>query len=141
MRVDFYILSERSDDARERLSCRLAEKAYKMGHTVFLHAESEIQAHRLDEMLWTFRAGSFVPHARCEDRPDPRPPVLIGSGDPPFTPANLLITLSRTVPPFYERFERIAEIVDQGEENKRMGRERFRFYRDRGVQPHSHHLS
>lgn len=140
MRVDFYILSDSSPDARERLSCRLAEKAYKMGHTVYLHAESDVQAARLDEMLWTFRAGSFVPHTRTNDVSEPAPPVLIGSEDPSRT-ADLLITLSTAVPPFFERFERIAEIIDSVEENRRAGRERFRFYRERGLQPHSHHLN
>ena len=136
MRVDFYILPDPAPDARERLSCRLAEKAYKMGHTVYLHADSESQAQRLDDLLWTFRAGSFVPHARGGGQPSP---VLIGSGEAPGA-ADLLITLSAAVPAFYERFTRVAEIIDGNEDNKRAGRERFRFYRGRGLEPQSHHL-
>ena len=140
MRVDFYILSDSAPDARERLSCRLAEKAYKMGHRVYVHAESPAQAQRLDELLWTFRDGSFVPHALGADRTDPPPPILIGSGET-ADEADLLITLSPTVPPFFERFARVAEIVDQNEDSRRAGRERFRFYRERGLEPQSHSLS
>jgi DNA polymerase-3 subunit chi len=138
MRVDFYILSDPAPDARERISCRLAEKAYKMGHTVYLHTDSEGQAQRLDDLLWAFRAGSFVPHARSGSGQES--PILIGSGEP-AADADLLITLSASVPAFYERFGRVAEIIDGSEENKRTGRERFRFYRDRGLQPQSHHLA
>ena len=140
MRVDFYILPDSSEQARERLSCRLAEKAYKSGHTVFLYAESEQQAQRLDEMLWTFRAGSFIPHALGAERLERPPPVLIGNSDPPSPVPHVLITLSNAVPPFFERFERIAEIVDQTAQNRQSGRDRFRFYRDRGLQPHAHRL-
>jgi DNA polymerase-3 subunit chi len=141
MRVDFYILSGSAPDARERLSCRLAEKAYKLGHRVYLHAESPAQAQRLDELLWTFRDGSFVPHALEGDRVDPPPPILIGSSEAAARDADLLITLSASVPPFYERFPRVAEIVDQTEDSRRAGRERFRFYRERGLEPQSHPLS
>ena len=37
--------------------------------------------------------------------------------------------------------QRVAEIVDQNEERRRAGRERFRFYRERGLEPQSHSLS
>ncbi len=77
-RVDFYILPGDAPAARDQLGCRLAEKACKMGHKVYLHTESEAHARRLDELLWTFRAGSFLPHALLGDDPQPAPPVLIG---------------------------------------------------------------
>ena len=67
-RVDFYILSGAGAELRERFACRLAEKAYGSGYTVLLLAEAAEQAERLDGLLWTFRQGSFVPHARLEQR-------------------------------------------------------------------------
>jgi DNA polymerase-3 subunit chi len=137
-RVDFYILPGETPAARDLLSCRLAEKACKKGHKVYLHTDSEAHARRLDELLWTFRAGSFLPHALTHDDPNPSPPILIGSGSEAPPVPDVLINLAAGVPPFFAQFERVAEIVDQAAEIKQAGRERFRFYREQGCQPDSH---
>ncbi|MBK8162668.1 MAG: DNA polymerase III subunit chi [Gammaproteobacteria bacterium] len=140
-RVDFYILPGETPAARDLLCCRLAEKACKMGHKVYLHADSEAHARRLDELLWTFRAGSFLPHALLGDDPQPPPQVLIGSAGGAAPPArDVLINLAAAVPDFFDRFERVAEIVDQSSEVKQAGRERFRRYRERGCAPETHNL-
>lgn len=138
-RVDFYILPGTAPQGRELLSCRLAEKAYKKGHSVYLHSESKPQAARIDELLWTFRAGSFVPHTLDPAAGESRPPVVIGHGDDPAE-ADVLINLASTVPLFFSRFERVAEIVDQDDANRSSGRERYRFYRDRGYPLQSHKI-
>lgn len=140
-RIDFYVLSEDLPDARERLSCRLAEKAWKLGHRVYVHAGSTAQAAAIDDLLWTFRDGSFVPHARASDRSEPAPPVLIGSsGEAPPDAADVLINLDNEVPDFYTRFARIAEIVEPLEPARAAGRARFRFYREHGFEPQSHNV-
>jgi DNA polymerase-3 subunit chi len=139
-RVDFYILPGETPAARDLLSCRLAEKACKKGRKVYLHTDSEAHARRLDELLWTFRAGSFLPHALTRDDQNPSPPILIGSGieAPPVN--DVLINLAAAVPAFFSQFERVAEIVDQAADVKQAGRERFRYYREQGCQPASHTL-
>lgn len=140
MRVDFYILADDSPDARERLSCRLAEKAWKQGLTIYLHTDTPARAALLDDLLWTYRDGSFVPHARCGDAQDPAPPILIGSGTDTPADSDVLINLDGEVPGFYDRFARIAEIVPAQEPGRQAGRERFRFYREHGLMPHSHQI-
>ncbi len=40
-RVDFYVLPDHKDNGRALLACRLADKAYSLGHTVYLLAASE----------------------------------------------------------------------------------------------------
>jgi len=140
-RIDFYILPGETPAARDLLSCRLAEKACKKGHKVYLHADSAAHALRLDELLWTFRAGSFLPHALTHDDPDPATPILIGSGAEAPPVRDVLINLAAAVPPFFGQFERVAEIVDQAADVKQAGRERFRHYREQGCQPESHTIS
>lgn len=61
-RVDFYVLAGPKPAARLRFACRLAEKAYRLDHRVHLQTGSAAEAEQLDELLWTFRQGSFVPH-------------------------------------------------------------------------------
>ncbi len=117
-----------------------AEKAFERGLRVFLRAASAAHARDLDEMLWTFRGTSFVPHGLAGEA-DPEVPVLLGD-DPDGHDAALLINLGDEAPSSPERFERIAEVVGAGEAQRRSGRQRFRYYRDRmGLEPATHRLT
>lgn len=144
-RIDFYILPDSASSSRPLLACRLADKAYKLGHHIYIHTESREQAMQMDDLLWTFSQGSFLPHALAADRGNPAPPILIGQGDEPaLSPeagADVLINLTSGVPLFFSRFERVAEIIDQGDAQKQAGRERYRFYRDRGYALQSHNVA
>lgn len=141
--INFYVLSEPGAQARAALACRLTEKAYKLGHKVYLHTQTDQDAGQLDDFLWTFRAGSFVPHARigtqAKDGHDAAP-VLVGSNTAPPDDFNVLINLGQDVPAFFDRFERVAEIVDASDEQRQQARARFRAYRDRGYEPETHKL-
>ncbi len=139
-RIDFYVLAEGGADAHERLACRLVEKAYTLGHRVFVHAASEDQARRLDDLLWTFRAGSFVPHALAGTADEGDVPVRIGHRAPEDPGAEVLVNLADTVPEGFTRFERVAEVVPPVEPQRTQARERYRFYRERGYPLHTHRL-
>jgi DNA polymerase-3 subunit chi len=137
-RVDLYVLASAPPLGRERVACRLADKAFQHGQKLYIHAESDAQARALDELLWTFRQQSFIPHGRAggDDAP-----VLIGCGDDqPPSDWPLLINLNAEAPAFFSRFERLMEIVDGDEERRVQGRTRFRFYQDRGYPLQTHKL-
>jgi DNA polymerase-3 subunit chi len=137
-RIDFYIL--RSDQPMERLrtACRIAEKAFLLGHDVHIHTADPALSQRMDELLWTFRDRSFVPH-EVEPEDPAQWPVTIGHAREP-EPRAVLINLAEAVPPFFGRFERVAEVVDAQPEVKAAGRARYRFYRERGYPLHHHDL-
>lgn len=136
--VDFYILDESAPRSRALFACRLAEKAFGLGHRVFMHVPGEGAARELDELLWTYRDRSFIPHALAGE--DPAAPVHIGGGAEPAGDYHLLINLGAQVPGFVERFERVAEVVDGDAARKAEGRERFRFYKDKGYPLETHKL-
>ncbi len=95
----------------------------------------------MDDLLWSFRGGSFIPHARLGAGETRGEAVLIGhdpEGDPDET--DLLINLSEEIPMFFSRFKRVAEVVSEDEDSRTSGRARFRFYRDRGYDLHTHQL-
>lgn len=143
-RVDFYVLEDDAGQARERFACRLAEKAWRLKHSIYLHAASPREAERLDALLWTFSDRSFLPHVL--DGPDLDPalaaatPVRVGTGPDPAFEAQLLVNLDGEVPLFFSRFERVAEIIAGDDAQRAQGRERFRFYRDRGYALATHKL-
>lgn len=136
-RVDFYILSEPD---KLGFVCRLVEKTFHLGHRIYVHAESEEQAGQLDDLMWTFRQGSFVPHALCSAASAMEFPILIGCQGPP-APRAVLVNLRAELPDFLAQLERVAEIVAPDEASKRAGRERFRLYRERGCALETHTIA
>lgn len=139
-RVDFYILEDSQGQARQRLACRLAEKAYALEHTIYIHTDDRQQAEQLDQLLWTFRDGSFIPHSLQDDKVTPQAAIVIGHDGGPEDHNQVLINLSQAVPPFFSCFERVAEVITGDEQARQAGRERFRFYRDRGYKINTHNL-
>lgn len=139
-RVDFYVLESTEPSGRLRFACRLAEKAYILSHRIYAHAETLADAQRLDDLLWTFRGGSFVPHELVESGRVPAAPVTIGCGTDNTGEGDLLINLSEQTPPFYAAFPRVAEIVDHSHGSREAGRQRFQYYRDQGCAIETHQM-
>lgn len=144
MQVDFYILKAAAARERLRTACRLAEKAWNKGHRVFIHTDSQETARNIDEMLWTYRQDSFVPHALYGDRlnvsENALEPVLVGDGTSQPADIDVLINLSEAVPSFAHMSARVAEIVGGDDAARRTGRIRYRDYRDRGIPIQQHDL-
>ena len=138
-RVDFYIL-ESADAAKDMAACRLAHKAFQQGHRIYIRASDAAAAQRLDALLWTFNQGSFIPHALHPGESSDDFPVLIGTDAPPAAFNDILIQLAPEPLPEFERFQRVLEVVGPGDEDKQHGRNRFRFYREKGCTPATHAL-
>jgi DNA polymerase-3 subunit chi len=139
-RVDFYLLNDAAA-GKPLLACRLADKAYRLGHRSYILANDAGEAQTLDELLWTFAAGSFVPHGLYPAKAAvENPAVLIGHGPPPEDSHELLINLGPPAADFFNRFERVAEIVGASEPEKAAARERFRFYREHGCTLETHSI-
>jgi DNA polymerase-3 subunit chi len=94
----------------------------------------------MDRLLWTFRQGSFVPHGIADHCDPVTTPVIITHRRDAGEEKDVLINLNQEVPSFFSRFERVAEIIDQELPVVSAGRERFRFYRDRGYPLNKHDI-
>ena len=140
-RVDFYILAQQARGDRYQYACRLVEKVYGLGRKAYIHAGSDAEARHLDRLLWTFRDQSFVPHGRVEEADRELTPVLLGWQGDPLGEEDVLINLAPEVPGFFSRFDRVVEIMDSDPEVRRAGRERYRFYRDRGYPLENHEIN
>ena len=136
-RVDFYVLSQTGEQARASFACRLAEKAYRLENTVHIQTASRADAERLDELLWTFRDGSFVPH-HVVGRDELDSPVTIGCDSDPVEPKDLLINLCNEVPANAGSFPRVAELVTS--DARQQSRRRYAQYRDQGHEIETHNL-
>lgn len=135
-RVDFYTLPDVDPEARWRFACRLAHKAVASGHRVHVHVASVDALADLDALMWEYPDHRFLPHAISGEPTSQQAPVVIGHREPDGGADQLLINLAAEIPTFFGRFERVAEIIVQSARED--GRDRYKYYRDRGY-PLFHH--
>lgn len=136
-RVGFYVVSDGRAERRLTIAARLANKAFLRGHRIFVHCADEAQARRVDELLWRYPPESFLPHALHGATEEA---VLIGWGQDPDAHDDLLINLALEPPPFFPRFERVAEVVSQDQESLTALRAAWNFYKRRGYALEKHDL-
>jgi DNA polymerase-3 subunit chi len=140
-RVDFYVLKSSAAKQRWTFACRLTEKAYLKDLKVVLLSDTAADADGLDELLWTFNERSFVPHEVCRAAGGTcAAPVQLTPDLDAIEAADLLVNLSGRLPARLERFARVAEIIDADDERRRLGRERFKAYRDLKLTVETHQL-
>ncbi|BAN22391.1 DNA polymerase III subunit chi [Caballeronia insecticola] len=118
-------------------ACRLARKAYLSGKPLVVLAEPARLA-AFDEQLWTFQPLEFVPHCMAKSPLAQDTPVVLTSNLDEAPHHQVLVNLGAPVPAQFARFERLVEIVGSDGDELAAGRERFRFYRDRGYAIETH---
>ena len=135
MHVDFFILhSAVLSDALD-YTCRLAEKAFQLNHRVLIHISNQDVLTQLLELLWTFKATSFLPHATCSDPNAEKTPVIISQQTNPVNKGTVLISLTQTFPDHYKDFQRIYHIVPKQPNMINQARHTFRQYRNLRIEP------
>ncbi|TFW10408.1 DNA polymerase III subunit chi [Oxalobacteraceae bacterium OM1] len=122
-------------------SCRLVRKARAAQCRIVVMTRDRAQLAQLDQALWTFAEQEFLPHVPAGDPLAPQTPIILADGDDAeFPHHHVLINLSGRTPTHFARFERMFEIVAADDADKAAGRERYRFYQQRGY-PLTHHVA
>jgi len=138
--IDFYF----NADDRLGVACRLAGKALQQKKRVLIYAPQPEMAQKIDRLLWVSTATSFIPHCYLHDPLAAETPVLIAAGEetaPAAVACDVVLNLAAECPPFFERHERLLEIVAQDDEGRSAGRARYAYYRDRGYAIRNHDLA
>ena len=120
--------------ARDRLQAIATWLAQASGkrRPVLVYVPASERGEQLDSLLWTQPATGFTPHCRADDRLVAETLIVLASGidNPPHD--GCLLNLSDEIPPGFGRFRQLIEIVSVEDGDRLPGRERFRFYRERG---------
>lgn len=136
-RIDFY--SNVPD--KIQYACRLVRKARAANCRLVVFGQDRAQLAQIDEALWTFSDIDFLPHVMADDPLAEQTPVLLADAGMKDLPHHdLMINLSNQTPPDFARFERLLEVISAEDEDKAAGRERYRFYQQRGY-PLSHFVA
>ena len=134
-RIDFYILPDVDSESKFRFACRLAHRAIADGGQAYVRTASAEVAALLDDLMWSYPEDRFLPHTATDDG---EALVHIGHEEPPPGPDELLINLGDDIPAYFDRFQRVCEVVPGPE--RAAGRTRYSQYRQRGYPLHHHEL-
>ncbi|WP_185236454.1 DNA polymerase III subunit chi [Teredinibacter franksiae] len=133
-RVNFYILQANEVVERHRFVCRLVQKAINESNRVLVATSTPEETFLLDELLWSFKPESFIPHSIVGEPDTEKVPVVISHTSDSPTHHDLLINLRAIVPPEFSRFKKLAEVVVQQTDILQSTRENWKFYKDRGYE-------
>jgi DNA polymerase III subunit chi len=114
-------------------ACRLVRKARAANCNIVLRVDDRALLSKLDEALWTFSELDFLPHVAAGDPLAVSTPIILTDTDEAELPHHqVLINLSSGTPIHFARFERMFEIISSDDADKAAGRDRYRFYQQRG---------
>ncbi len=108
---------------------------------ILVYVPDAEQATRLDRMLWTQPALSFVPHCRADSVLARETSILLTDRLDAPSQESCLLNLGNELSPTFSRFEYLVEIVCTDDAVRLPARERYKFYRDRGYPIESHDIS
>ena len=119
------------------------DKAWQRGLKVWIWTGDNEHLREMDDLLWTFRQDSFVPHETFvsgDANAAPEAPVILSADENAPPAMDVLINLSGRLPALDQLPERVAEFVGPEEEARAQGRERFRGYREMQCELTTHEL-
>lgn len=137
-RADFYIIPEPS--LSPRFVCQLAGKVREEGYDLYLHAASKDAALTLNDLLWTFRDISFLPHALVDEAEALDCPIVIGWEGAEGPPRQVLLNASGALPKSIAGYERIIDAAPADPEARDLARQRYKHYRDQGLEVRHHKI-
>lgn len=138
-RIDFYIVDSQLEQAAEAVACSLIDKAWSRGHRILVRSRDQAQQDRLDRLLWTFRQDSFLPHATATAGVEA--PILIATAEQTVAAAfDVLVNLDDAPAEGLADWQRIAEISSREPQRLARTRDRFRHYRQQGIEPANHQV-
>lgn len=130
-KVGFYHLTR---SPLEQALPRLLERARSAGHKVVVMVGSPERVAFLDNLLWTFDPGSWVPHGTAKDGDAAAQPIYITESDENPNGADMLVLLDGVSSAHLPNFARCALMFDGNDEPALTGaRARWAEWKDQGL--------
>jgi DNA polymerase-3 subunit chi len=103
---------------------------------IVIFAPEAAASRHIDQYLWSTPVTSFIPHCHSSSALAAETPLLIADRLDQLARRQKLINFSDDIPPGYEQFDELIEIVTQAESVRNPARQRARHYRDQGYEVH-----
>ena len=127
MEVSFYQLFK---TPLEKAIPKLVEKIYQGGYRVLIVCDTQERMEMLNNVLWTFSPGAFIPHGYEGD--PKRQPIWLSTDLKNVNDANLII-ITNGVSVAGNDFEKCLDVFDGNDElSLKKARERYANYKNAG---------
>lgn len=135
--VLFYVLNSDTQEAREAFVCKLLNKIYSQQRPTDVRFANMDDTKRFDRRLWDWQPQAFIPHAI-----ENAMPAMIQLYSDQCQPAgnDVFINLHPEFPSFFTHYQRTIEVLDQSAHLLQMGRERWKAYKQQGIEPTVHKI-
>ena len=133
-KVSFYLF-EKSPERQVESTCRLCRKILRQPAKIWIHCPDMATQQELDERLWSFDPQSFLAHGIDQVHA----PICISSALPDSAEW-IVFNFNNQALDQVNNFSHIIEIVENDEQAKQVGREKFKAYRRLGIAPQTHKL-
>lgn len=128
--IQFYHLTA---SPLERALPKLLEKIIGSGFRVSLVAEPEARVEQLNQLLWTYDPGSFLPHGSAKDGSAEAQPIYLTTAIEAPNGANVLFVTNGAEVNSAEPFERVVDMFDgNNPEALAAARKRWSDYKNAG---------
>ena len=130
MEVSFYHLERQAlDEALPRLLTRVLAG----GHKALVLADTDERVRHLNEKLWTFDPGSFLPHGMAGEDHEAEQPILLTTDETNPAKADILVVVDGAVPQSMETYSRCLDLFNGNDDDAvSAARDRWKLYRERG---------
>ena len=121
-------------NAADRIAAAAAliGKALMQKKSLLVYAPDAEVAGQIDRQLWLQPPTGFLPHVRSTSPLAGETPAVITDELESQPHSERLFNLSAEIPGAFSRFTSVIEVVGQGESERLAGRERVKYYKDRG---------
>jgi len=127
------IFVEVTTSRMEIRACEIAEENHARGSRLQIIALDQEQAERLDDLLWTFKPDSFVPHGLWAGSPDePDQPVVITTRKEQVPGMDSLLMMGYCEVDLVSRFSHVVHLVVDNEDRLDSSRRYWTLLKDAG---------
>lgn len=137
--VLFYLLPLQNSfnnefDFTQNLVYFLIKIHWRLGKSILITCEDELQANQIDEVLWKIDKDAFLPHDLFKKEIKNNAPIVIFWNESYYrNPVqNLLINLMLECKDFFKNFYEVIDFVPPDKTLKKLARIRYKFYRSIG---------
>lgn len=133
--IGFYQVRDPMPSTTDKTLAHLLEKVVSSGHRVLVVCPNAQRAERIDDMLWTYKEESFLPHGLESDGVHlEKQPILVTTKPENANGADVLVTVSGAQGGSAHDYTRAIDIFEGHENQVAKARERWKLYKDAGFE-------
>ena len=117
---------------KNRVVCDITEKEYESGNKAVIYVADEKEGKILDDMLWSWKQSTFIPHNFSESlQTAEKDPVIISTNISDSINYDTLILVQPTEPDICRIYKKVIDFAEKYNPTKlETDRKRYKLYRD-----------